>query len=84
MPPYSSMLVTQTILSAIYADFSLTIMHTTQRDAGTDWHCRVIVDNPQTSYTDDWILRVTASHWLFTVSILFMKYSEMFHSCTPT
>ena len=39
-----------------YADFSLTIMHTTQRDTGTDWHCRVTVDNPQTSHTHDWIL----------------------------
>ena len=54
-----------------YEDFSLTIIHATLSNAGTDWHCHVTVDNPQTSHTimtGTW--RVTASHWLFTVSTI--------------
>ena len=40
--------------SISYEDFSLTVVHTTLSDAGRNWHCRVIVDNPQTSRADDW------------------------------
>ena len=39
-----------------YENFSLTVVRTTLSDAGTDWRCRVIVDNPQTSHIDDWHL----------------------------
>ena len=63
-----------------YADFSLTILHTTQSDAGTDWHCRVIVDNPQTSYTDDWILE--SNSITLVVYGKYLQYSEMFHLLT--
>ena len=37
-------------------DFSLTILHTTLSDAGTDWSCHVTVDNPQTRRINDWHL----------------------------
>ena len=39
-----------------YEDFSLTIVHTALNDTGTNWHCRVTVDNPQTGRIDDWHL----------------------------
>ena len=39
-----------------FGDFSLTVMHTTLSDAGTDWRCRVIVNNTLTSRADDWTL----------------------------
>lgn len=42
--------------SISYDDFSLTILHTTLSDAGTDWSCHVTVDNPQTRRIDDWHL----------------------------
>ena len=51
-----------------YEDFSLTIVRATLSDAGRDWHCRVIVDNPQTSQINDWHLESN--------SITLVVYSE--------
>ena len=52
-----------------YEDFSLTIVHTTLSNGGT-WHCDVIVDNPQTTHTDDWSLESN--------SITLVVYSEYY------